>query len=108
MNLLKEIQKLKKEFEQNAILRAEWQAIIDGEAFSKICKLVYLEACQASAGNTSLGEHDAMASRRLFKLQAAQEILKALTEAHYPEKKPEALPMEFEHYTADSFTEPQP
>lgn len=108
MNIQKRIAKLKKEFEGNAILRAEWETTIRSEAFSKICELVFLEASQA-ATMPSLGEHDVMVARRLFKLQAVQEILKSLTEAHYPEKKPDPLPMEFEHYKLpDDFTEPQP
>lgn len=109
MNIQKRIAKLKKEFESNALLRSEWETIINGEAFSKVSELVYLEASQAAAGIPSLGEHDTMASRRLFKLQAVQETLRSLTEAHFPEKKPEPLPMEFEHYgLPDNFTEPQP
>jgi hypothetical protein len=98
MNIQNRINKIKDEFKSNAALRAEWETVVQSESYSKICELVYLEATVRAAQSSPIAEHDAMAARKLFKLQAVQETLKSLSEAHYPQATVSELPDGWDHY----------
>jgi len=74
MNIQNRINKIKDEFKSNAALRAEWETVVQSESYSKICELVYLEATVRAAQSSPIAEHDAMAARKLFKLQAVQDF----------------------------------
>lgn len=98
MNIEKRIENLKNEFKANVALRAEWESILQSESYSKVCELVYLSSTLKAAAATPIAEHDAMASRKLFKLQAVQEVLKELSTAHIPVADVKPLPDAWDHY----------
>ena len=69
--------------------------MLNSDAYKKVSKLVFLEACDAT--QAQMGEHTAIAERRTFKAQSAQEVLARFHTVHIPVGKPQQLPGEWEH-----------
>lgn len=83
-------------FFEDPALRVEWSSILTSRSWKAVREIVRTAAVEAAAAG-ALSDHDVIAARRSFKLQAVMETLAALDTAARAPAVPPVEPVPWEH-----------